>query len=92
MKKAGFVDVHQQTTIWPLGSWPKQKELKELGRWGKIGMMESASPFALHLLTREGWTQAQVKELVDAMIPSLNNGGYYYQAWFVYGKKPETWY
>ena len=89
MEKAGFVDIQQKTVTWPMGPWPKQKELKEIGRWGKLGMMESAYPFALHLLTREGWTQAQVKELVDANLASLKKRNYYFQGWFVYGRKPE---
>lgn len=88
MEKAGFVDVQQQTAIWPLGAWPKQRELKELGKWGKLGMMESLYPFAVQLLTREGWTQGQVKELVNAVLSSLDKHNYYFQAWFVYGRKP----
>ena len=91
MRKAGFVDVQVQTGIWPLGSWPKQPELKEVGRWGKLGMIDSAYPFALQLLTREGWTQEQVKEMVDATIASIEKTNYYCQGWFVYGRKPAAW-
>ena len=90
MERAGFVDIHQKTAIWPLGSWPKQKELKELGKWGKIGMLEGAYIFALQLLTREGWSKEEVKELVDATIVALKKHNYYYQGWFVYGRKPEA--
>ena len=88
MRKAGFVDVHQQIAIWPLGSWPKQQGLKELGRWGNLGMIDGAYVFTLHLLTREGWTQEQVKELVDPAVSSINTCNYYFQGWFVYGRKP----
>ena len=90
MENAGFVDVQQQTVIWPLGTWPKRKELKEIGKWGKIGMVESGYPFALHLLTREGWTKEQIKEMVDAATVSLDKSNYYCQGWFVYGRKPVT--
>ena len=88
MEKAGFVDVQRKTVIWPLGSWPKQKELKELGRLGKVGLVESAYPFALHLLTREGWTQEKIKEMIDTVIASVSKKHYYGQAWFVHGRKP----
>ena len=91
MRKAGFVDVQEQTGIWPIGTWPKQPELKEIGRWGKLGMTESAYPSALQLLTREGWTQEQVKEMVDATIASMNTTNFYIQGWFVYGRKPAAW-
>ena len=90
MRKAGFVGVQEQIAIWPYGPWPKQRELKEIGRWGMLGMIETAYPFALQLLTREGWTQEQVKELVDAMTDSARRNNYYFQAWFVYGRKLVT--
>lgn len=88
MERAGFVDVHQETAIWPMGQWPQQMPLKEIGKWGKVGMVEGAYPFALQLLTREGWTQEQVRELVDATISSIERCNYYYEGWFVYGRKP----
>ena len=90
MEAAGFIDIKEQTVTWPIGSWPKQPALKEIGRWGKLGMMESAYPFALYLLTQEGWTENQVKELVDANLASFNKHNYYFQGWFVYGRKPDV--
>jgi len=90
MERAGFVDVQQQTAIWPVGPWAKKKELKELGKWGKIGMMETAHPFAVQLLTRQGWTVQQVKDMADITVSSLNKGKYYFQGWFIHGKKPEA--
>ena len=87
MEDAGFTGIQQHTVIWPSGPWPKQKELKELGRWGKLGMLETLYPFALHLLTQENWTQAQVKELTDSVFASMKKCNYYFQGWFVYGRK-----
>ena len=89
MEKAGFVDIHQQTGTWPLGPWPKQKDLKELGKWGRLSVMESVLPFALQLLTREGWTREDIEKMVDDLLASLSKNHYYVQAWYVYGKKPE---
>ncbi|KAJ5642917.1 uncharacterized protein N7484_005424 [Penicillium longicatenatum] len=31
IEKAGFVDVHEKNVKWPIGPWPKDKTLKELG-------------------------------------------------------------
>ena len=90
MRKAGFVDVKTQTVVWPMGPWPKQKGLKEIGKWGKIGMMESAYPFALHLLTRDGWSKEKIRDMTNATIASLDKGKYYAQGWFVYGRKEAT--
>jgi len=88
MEKAGFVDVQKLTVTWPLGSWPKSKELKELGRWGRLSLLEGAYPYALLLLTREGWSQEAVRKMTDDLISSINKGRYYTQGWFVYGRKP----
>jgi len=88
LEEVGFVDVTAQTAIWPMGSWPKQKELKELGRWAKYGFIESAFPFAYGQLKRKEWTKEQVQKLADDCNASLHTGKYYFQGWFVYGKKP----
>ena len=89
MKKAGF-EVHEQVIVWPMGTWPKEKTLKEIGKWGRLGMTESAYPYALHLLTREGWTPEQIRKMVEPATACLHKGKYYAQGWFVYGKKPEA--
>lgn len=95
LEDAGFVDVVEKTAIWPIGDWPKDKRLKEIGRWGREGVYETLYPFGVHLLTKTGWTVEQVKELCDAVKKSLqksnqkgNVGKYYFQGWFVYGRKP----
>lgn len=86
--KAGFVDVVERTAIWPLGPWPKDKNLKELGKWGKMGTVESVYPFATQLLSREGWTKEQIAKLCDGVINHADKGKYYCHGWFVYGRKP----
>lgn len=77
MEEVGFVDIVERTAIWPLGPWPKDKRLKELGKWGKLGAVDSAYPFAVQLLTREGWTVEQVKELCEKVYKDLEKGKYY---------------
>ena len=76
LEATGFVDVVEKAEVWPLSGWPKDPRLKELGRWGTLGTIESAYPFALQLLTREGWTVDKVKELADAAINSIQTGGH----------------
>ena len=90
MAEAGFVDIQQKTVIWPVGTWPKQRDLKELGRWGELSLLEGAYPFALMLLSREGWAQQDIKDMVDEFVSSVTKGSYYAQGWFVYGRKPEA--
>lgn len=76
LEATGFVDVVEKSEIWPLSGWPKDPRLKELGRWGTLGTMESSYPFALQLLTREGWSVDEIKQLADAAVNSIRKGGH----------------
>lgn len=83
---AGFVDVVEKTAVWPVGDWPKDKMLKDIGRFGRQGTLDSLYPFGVHLLTKQGWTVDQVKELCDKVAKSFAKanqkgdiGKYYFQ-------------
>ncbi|KAI5808636.1 S-adenosyl-L-methionine-dependent methyltransferase [Peziza echinospora] len=91
MEAAGFRDVVEIKKTWPIGDWPKDPRLKELGKWGRMGALDSLYPFSVGLLTRvENWTLEQVQELCDSVRKDLGKGGgkYYCEGWFIYGKKP----
>lgn len=90
MEKAGFVDCVAQTAIWPVGAWPKDKRLKELGKWGLMGALDSLFPFGVHLLTKEGWSIEKIKALCDETGKGFYKNNYYTYGWFVYGRKPEA--
>ncbi|KAF8471771.1 putative TAM domain methyltransferase [Kalaharituber pfeilii] len=92
LENLGFLDVQEQRVIWPLGQWPKDPKLKELGKWGYIGACESLVPFALGLLTKmEGWTTQQVEDLAVRVKRDLGRGGgkYYCEGWFITARKPK---
>ena len=80
LKKAGFVDVVERTAIWPLGPWPKDKHLKELGKWGLMGACDSLFPFGVHLLTKEGWSIEEIRDLCDKTAK-----GFYKNKYYTYG-------
>jgi len=74
LQEAGFVDLVEKTAVWPIGHWPKDKRLKEIGRFARLGSEQSAYPFGVQLLTANGWTVDEVKELCDKVIDSYNKG------------------
>ncbi|KAI5780266.1 S-adenosyl-L-methionine-dependent methyltransferase [Peziza echinospora] len=86
---AGFVDIVVARETWPIGAWPKDPKLKTIGRWARAGSEEGLLPFALYLLTKEGWSLEEVKTLCADAKESYKTQKYYYQAWFVYARKPE---
>lgn len=74
LQEAGFEECVEKAEVWPMSDWAKDPHLKELGRWGRLGATESAFPFALQLLTREGWTVDQVRDLCTSVLESLRKG------------------
>lgn len=51
MQKAGFVDVEDRVHQVPIGSWAKDKRLKELGRWHLVQMVDAVEPYTLAMYT-----------------------------------------
>lgn len=51
MIDAGFEDVHEVRRKWPVGTWPKDKNLKELGRLNMINFLTGIEGFTLRLWT-----------------------------------------
>lgn len=92
MEEAGFVDVVERKFVWPIGPWPKDQRLKDMGRWGERNWADGLEGWVLALYTRVlGWTYAEVQEFVaefKAVIKNRKNH-YYHEVRCVYGRKPE---
>ncbi|KAF2644473.1 S-adenosyl-L-methionine-dependent methyltransferase [Massarina eburnea CBS 473.64] len=91
MVNAGFVDVVEKKFIWPIGPWPKDPHLKDLGRWGERNWVDGVEGWVMALYTRLlGWTYAQVQDFVKefrAVIKDRKNH-HYHEVRCVYGRKP----
>ncbi|CUS15738.1 unnamed protein product [Tuber aestivum] len=75
LKAAGFVDVTVRKEMWPMGLWPKDERMKEIGRIGRIGLRSAFHAFATALLTRVlGWDKAEVEKLCQEAIQEVNEG------------------
>ena len=62
MEDAGFEDVKEDVRIIPLGPWPKDPALKELGKWEAILAPESVEAYGLRLYTQVlGWPLDEAK-------------------------------
>lgn len=75
LEEAGFVDVVHRVWKVPIGAWPRDKKMKQLGLFTHEFLDNSLEGFAL-LLLREvmGWEYEDVQELVDAMRKALRRG------------------
>lgn len=67
MEKAGFVDVVEVIQKWPQNSWAKNPELKEIGMWTMVNMLQGLHGLTMAPLTRGlGWSMEEVERfLVD---------------------------
>jgi hypothetical protein len=63
--QAGFKNVVSEDKLCPIGTWPKEKKLKEIGRYFRCQMLEGAiEGYSLAVFTRfGGWSPAETEVL-----------------------------
>lgn len=60
----------------PIGTWPQDKKLKEVGAWNYLQMMEGLEAFHQALFTRLlGWELGEVKAMVARMRKEFKDPG-----------------
>ncbi|KAF2186779.1 S-adenosyl-L-methionine-dependent methyltransferase [Zopfia rhizophila CBS 207.26] len=91
MRDAGFVDIVERKFVWPIGPWPSDPHLKDMGRWGERNWLDGFESWILALYTRVlGWSYAEVQAFVEEMKGVVKNRSnhYYHEVRCVYGRKP----
>jgi uncharacterized UPF0146 family protein len=74
-----------------MGTWPKDRKLKELGRFQLYQMLEAVEPYSLAVFTRIlNWTTGETQELMNRVRADLCNPKLhlYSRFHFIYGQKP----
>lgn len=65
IEKAGFVDVHEVVYKIPIGPWPKDKLLKEIGQLNYLHWVTGMEGYSMWFLTKFGhpapWSPDQVR-------------------------------
>ncbi|KAL8716020.1 MAG: hypothetical protein Q9225_006293 [Loekoesia sp. 1 TL-2023] len=92
MKDAGFQNVHTEKHILPVGTWPKDKNLKEVGAWNYLQIMEGLEAFTLALFTREaGYSVDEVKVICANIRKEIKDPKMHamFHLYVAYGQKPE---
>ncbi|KAL8890695.1 MAG: hypothetical protein Q9215_002203 [Flavoplaca cf. flavocitrina] len=90
-EKAGFTDVRQVIFKCPTNPWPKNKVLKEAGRFQLLAHIEGLEGVSMGLLTRGlAWKAEEVKVLMAKIRPELKDRGIhsYQNTVFITGRKP----
>ena len=74
MRDAGFIHVHVIRTPLPLGSWPKNKRLKEIGLFNWTQLWEGLQGLSLRLFIDVlGWRQEDLELLLMQVREDLKN-------------------
>ncbi|GAB1194210.1 hypothetical protein APSETT444_003452 [Aspergillus pseudonomiae] len=62
MKNAGFTSVTEVVYVLPYGPWPKDRQLKEIGKWQYVQAPEGVEAYGLRLYTQVlGWPESEAK-------------------------------
>ena len=86
MEEAGFVDIQEYFLKRPINTWPKNKQLKEIGRAQLMNYSEGIEGLTIGLFTRAlGWTAAEVQVLIAKLRPELKDRNIHsYQILYVF--------
>lgn len=93
MQDVGFVDVRHIKYRLPIGTWPKDKKQKMLGKWGRMVMEPSVEAYGLAIFTRVlGMDEKEARRLLDGALEDLKNPKIHmiFSLEVVIGRKPES--
>jgi len=91
MVDAGFVDVHEKVVKVPVGPWPKDPKMKEIGRYQREHMAMGIEPYTLGFIGKVlGWSEAECRILIAKVVSDVRNRAIhmYIRFFFVHGRKP----
>ncbi|KAK1584957.1 methyltransferase domain-containing protein [Colletotrichum navitas] len=91
-ENTGLVNIYHKPYKIPIGPWPKDPHLKDLGMCNLIQLLDGLEGFSLRLLCGAlGWTKEEVLVLLAGVRKEMKSGKLHGYLRFdvVYGQKPE---
>ena len=78
LEAAGFKEVKSQNFKTPVGSWPADRTMKEIGQCNRLGLELGIEGFGLYILTTVmGWEYAEVQAFLGKVRAGLRNKAYH---------------
>ncbi|KAL6362175.1 hypothetical protein LRP88_04252 [Fusarium phalaenopsidis] len=93
LEEVGFVDVQQEIRKVPMGPWPKDPKLKEIGKFQAVQEAQVIDSYTPGLFGRVlGWSEEEIQVFIakvkrDLKDPTIH---LYQQLYFIWGRKPEV--
>ncbi|KAL2132740.1 hypothetical protein VTI74DRAFT_3423 [Chaetomium olivicolor] len=92
MAEAGFVDIVVKDIKVAFGDWPRDKQMKEAGRWAKMTLLADVEGYLLYMWNAVmGWSKEEIQVFIGYLKHQWNVEGLnpYFIRRVVYGRKPE---
>lgn len=78
LEEAGFVDVEERQYKLPMNTWPRDKEMKLIGRYQHVQYKDALQPYALGLLVDIlGWTREEMEVFLMGLRRDLANRSFH---------------
>ncbi|KAF2274051.1 S-adenosyl-L-methionine-dependent methyltransferase, partial [Westerdykella ornata] len=93
LENAGFVDVQERIIHIPLGAWPKDPKMKEIGRFQREHVSLGVEPYTYGFIGKVlGWTADECKVMTAKVVNEVRDRSLrvYVKFYFVCGRKPES--
>lgn len=91
MEAAGFVNITYRKYKWPVGPWPKERKLKEIGAYNLLGWEDGIVGWAMFLFTKYlGWSPEEVYIWCAKIRKELRNRAIhgYHEMSVCFGQRP----
>ncbi|KXX73277.1 hypothetical protein MMYC01_209840 [Madurella mycetomatis] len=91
MEAAGFVDIQERDIQQPLGSWPKNERMKEIGEFTKLPLTQDAEGYLVFIADTLGWSREEIMVYLAMFRREIRSGAFraFYRQKVVWGRKPE---
>lgn len=91
MEEAGFVDIKEWDFNAPLGQWPQDAKLKEIGIYSQLALQNDIPGFLSFVANLLGWAKVEVDVYAAHLRREIRNKAIHgiIKLKVVYGKKPE---
>ncbi|KAM5354615.1 hypothetical protein ACJ41O_001262 [Fusarium nematophilum] len=92
MEAAGFVDVRVTTLKCPIGAWPRDEKLKEVGRFMKLALGRDVEGAVIFMADLLGWKKEEIAVYAAHLRRELASNKFrpYYRQNIVIGRKPDV--
>ncbi|KAF4446728.1 hypothetical protein F53441_9661 [Fusarium austroafricanum] len=92
MEDAGFVDVEQKVLKVPIGSWPKDPKLKEIGKFQAVQEAQVITSYTPGIFSHVlGWSDEEIQVFMAKVKMDLSDPAIhlYLPVYFIWGRKAE---